>query len=124
MVNHLSYELIGGLLSEARIKTVTDSDGTLLTVLKANDDFGHTVLIRYIVKADWLYIVGQASGYVIPEEHRQDVMAALNLHNMNNPGCGGALHGDTVMFKRSLLSRAVWNFFLIPLIDSFAPFPQ
>ena len=103
MVNHLSYALIGGLLSEAHIKTVTDTDGTLLTVLKDNEDFGHKILIRYIVKDDWLHIVGQASGYTIPEEQRQNVMAALNLYNMNHPGCGGALHGDTVMFKQSLL---------------------
>lgn len=103
MVNHLSYALVSGLLSEAHIKTVTDTDGTLLTVLKDSEGFGHKILIRYIVKDDWLHIMGQASGYTIPEEHRQNVMAALNLFNMNHPGCGGALHGDTVMFKYSLL---------------------
>lgn len=103
MVNHLSYALVSGLLAEAHIKTVTDTDGTLLTVLKDSEGFGHKILIRYIVKDDWLHIMGQASGYTIPEEHRQNVMAALNLFNMNHPGCGGALHGDTVMFKYSLL---------------------
>jgi hypothetical protein len=103
MVNNLSYAFIRGLLAEAGIKVVPDSDGSLLTVLKDNEDFGHKILIRYIVKDDWLHIVGQASGYTVPPERRQDVLVALNLHNMNHPRCGGALHDDTVMFKFSLL---------------------
>lgn len=103
MVNNLSYVLIHGLLAEAGIKVVPDTNGTLLTLRRANDEFPHHVVIRYIVKNFWLHLVGQASGYDVPQESRQDVMVALNLHNMRHHGCVGALHNDTVMFKYSLL---------------------
>lgn len=88
---------------EAGIKTILDQDGSLLTVLTADEQFGHNVLIRYIVRGDSLLIVGQASDYNVPKQAQKNVLKALNIHNINHPETSGDLHDDTVMFKHSVM---------------------
>lgn len=90
-------------MSEAGVKTIPDQDGSLLTVLTADELFCHNILIRYILRGDCLLIVGQASDYKVPKHAQKDVLMALNIHNINHPETVGDLHDDTVMFKHSVM---------------------
>ena len=103
MIRTISIELVRDLLTKAGIAVVQDKDGRFLTVLKAKKQFNHDVVIRYILRGECLLMVGQASAYDVPVECRNDVILALNIHNMRRHTCAGALHDNTIMFKHSML---------------------
>jgi len=103
MIKQISYVLLKKCLDEIGIRTVADDDGTLLTLFRANEQYGHDMVIRYIVRGPWLHIVGQVPGEKIPEERFADMMMALNLLHINGLKATGALHDDSFRFKYSLM---------------------
>jgi hypothetical protein len=103
MIKQISYDLLKKCLDEIGIRTVPDDDGTLLTLFRADERYGHDMVIRYIVRGPWLHIVGQVPGGIVPEERRGDMMIALNLLNVKGRVAPGALHDNSVRFKYSLM---------------------
>lgn len=103
MIKQISYDLLKKCLDEIGIRTVLDDDGTLLTVIRADERYGHDMVIRYIVRGLWLHIVGQMPGGIVPEERRRDMMIALNLLNVKGRVSPGAPHDNSVRFKYSLM---------------------
>lgn len=103
MIKQISYDLLKKCLDGIGIRTVPDADGTLLTLIRADERYGHDMIIRYIVRGPWLHIVGQVPDSIVPEERHTDMMLALNLLNINGTFAPGALHGNSVRFKYSLM---------------------
>lgn len=103
MIKQISYDLLKKCLDEIGIRTVSDEDGSLLTVFRADERYRHDMVVRYIVRGPWLHIVGQVPDGTLPEERRRDMMMALNMLNVNGTVAPGALHDNSVRFKYSLM---------------------
>lgn len=103
MIRRISRDLIRMYLDEMGVTTRIDEEGDLVTVLKADDDFSHDVVIFYMVRGGWLHVEGQAVDYNVDEKERIRVLEALNEHNGSHTMSFGFLYKGLIKFKHSLL---------------------
>lgn len=54
MKNELNRDLLRDSLDKIGLLTSIDNDGDLRTVLSADEDFGHDVVIYYLIREGWL----------------------------------------------------------------------
>ncbi len=103
MVNGISRDLIRNYLDQIGISTRVDNDGDLFTILSADNDFGHDVIIYYIVQDNWLRIYGYASDYEVSNSNKGRVLLALNEFNQLHSTPVGVLENNSIKFKHCLL---------------------
>lgn len=103
MIKGISRDLIRKYLDDLGLSTRVDDDGDLFTILSADKDFSHDVIIYYSVNNNWLRIFGYAMDYDVPNTSKGQVLLALNEHNNSHATPTGVLQGNKIKFKHSLL---------------------
>ena len=103
MVKGISRDLIRNYLDQINISSRIDDDGDLYTVLSADNDFDHDVIIYYTVSGNWLRIFGLAANYTVSDSNKGRVLLALNEFNSSHSTPTGVLEKDRIRFKHSLL---------------------
>lgn len=105
MVKGITRDLIRKYLDDLGVSTRVDDDGDLFTILRADNDFDHDVIIYYSVNNNWLRVFGYAMDYEVPDSNKGRVLLALNEHNQTHATPTGVLEtkNNAIKFKHSLL---------------------
>lgn len=99
-INKLDPYMLRDLLDDAHISTKKDEDGDLMTMLSADDDFPHDVVIWYILDEGWLTVIARSFEFKM-----DDPVAVANEYNRTHRGvaCTGEPERGTIFFKFGFL---------------------
>ena len=80
-LNKLSRSQLRDMLDGMGIQTSVDSDGDLYTVLGADTDFSHNVIVYFVIDGDWLGVTGFADGFDIEDRNLAAAIFYANEFN-------------------------------------------
>lgn len=104
MVNNISRDFIRNCLDSLNTSTRIDDDGDLFTILSADKDFNHDVIIYFIVDEDWVSLNGYAGDYEVSDSNKGRVLLALNDFNKEYKVVKGCLvNNNVIRFEHSFL---------------------
>lgn len=102
MVNGISRDIIRNCLDSLSTSTRIDDDGDLFTILSADKDFDHDVIIYFIVDEDWVSLNAYASDYEVSDSNKGRVLLALNDFNKDYKVVKGCLvNNNVIRFEHS-----------------------
>lgn len=104
MVNNISRDFIRNCLDSLNTSTRIDDDGDLFTILSADKEFNHDVIIYFIVDENWVSLNGYANDYKVSDSNRGRVLLALNDFNKEYKVVKGCLvNNNVIRFEHSFL---------------------
>lgn len=104
MIDRISRDIIRNCLDSLSTSTRIDDDGDLFTILSADKDFDHDVIIYFIVDEDWVSLNGYASDYEVSDSNKGRVLLALNDFNKEYKVVKGCLvNNNVIRFEHSFL---------------------
>lgn len=83
MINEISRNLIRECLDELQFANAIDKDGDLYTLLRADEDFGHDVIVYYAVQDAWLRVFAYAVDYEVEEGDRYVMLDKINKFHLD-----------------------------------------
>ena len=103
MVTRISRDLIRRCLDDFA-STRIDDDGDIFTIMSADRDFNHDVIVYFIVDEDWVSVHGYASNYEVSDNNKGRVILALNDFNKEYKVVKGCLvNNNTIRLEHAFL---------------------
>lgn len=103
MVKSISRDLIRKYLDDLNYSTRVDDDGDIFTILRADKDFNHDVIIFFTVDKNWLGIYGYAIDYDVDSSNMGRVMLSINEYNKNSKVLKAYLENNHIRFEQFFL---------------------
>lgn len=94
----INQSTLRDLLDEAGISTKKDDDGDLLTLLSAEDDFPHDVVVWFLVEDNWLTIIARSFEFKV-----NNPLEVANEYNRSHRAVACVAEEDSVFFKFGFL---------------------
>ncbi len=129
MAKNLTQEQLRDYLDANGVSTRKDSDGDLFTVLPADSDFEHNVVVYYTISGNSVRVWGFATEFSVTEENMARVLFTINELNKTKTIPKGYLADDRIIAEQYYLldeevsdeyikenvlkftTAAIWKFF-------------